>query len=413
MKQKLLFRLWSMMTILIYSSAFAQAGQVITAADRSWAQEVLGQEAGLGAIKTPNSIAVLNFNNKSGQTKLSPLQKGLALMLATDLAKIEQLQVVERVKVQALLDQMDLGASGVVEGKAIATIGKMLGAYYVSSGDIEKGKTQDIVINSSILDTPFEIVTRQPAVTGAMDELSKLEKEVLFNIIDQLKIPVSPEKKNELKKPLSTSSAALLALFLGIEHSDKGEYVEAGNMFKKALKEDPNLKMARSSLQELEGMSPLKTDEPLSTTPVEEDGYSTTTLVGVGVAVAVLGGAAVLALSGSGGSDNNDPVVVDPPPDTGSPTAIASPQAGSTLSCTSGSITFSFSEAMAQIGQAVLSQDGFASSQGWQDLFYVITWNHDAAFCDGIISLEVNLSGFQDSAGNALTGTGFSYSVSL
>ncbi len=413
MKQKLLFRLWSMMTILVYSTALAQAGQLITAADRTWAQEVLGQETGIGTIKTPNSIAVLPFKNKSGQARLNPLQKGLALMLATDLAKIEQIQVVERVKVQALLDQMDAATSGVVEGQNVSSIGKMLGAYYVSSGDIEKGKAREIVIHSSILDTPFEIVTRQPIVSGALDKLAKLEKEVLFNILDQLKIPVSPEKKIELKKPLSTSTAALLALFLGIEHSDKGEYVEAGKMFKKALLEDPNLKMAKSSLQELEGLGRMKTDEPSPATSGGKDGYSTTTVVGVGLAVAVLGGAAVLALSGSGGSDNNTPVVVDPPADTGSPTAIASPQAGSTLSCTSGSITFSFSEAMAQTGQVVLSQDGFASSQGWQDLFYRVSWNHDAAFCDGITSLEVTLSGFQDSAGNALTGTAFSYSVSL
>jgi TolB-like protein len=413
MKQKLLFRLWSILTILIYSSAFAQAGQVITAADRSWAKEVMGQKTGLGTIKTPNSIAILNFINTSGQAKLNPLQKGLALMLATDLAKIEQLQVVERVKVQALLEQMELGASGVVERKNMSTIGKMLGAYYVSSGNIEKGKAQEIVINSSILDTPFEIVTRQPGVTGAMDELSKLEKRVLFNIIDQLKIPVSPEKKKELKKPLSTSTTALLALFRGVEYSDNEDYFEAAKMFKHALLADSKLKMANTFLQEQEGMGQMKTEEPLLTAPAEESGYSATTVVGVGLAVAVLGGAAVLALSGSSGSDNIDPVVVDSSPDTGSPTAIASPQAGSILSCTSGSITFSFSEVMAKTGQAILSQDGFASSQGWQDLFYVINWNHDAVFCDNLNSLEVSLNSFQDSAGNTLSGKVFSYSVGL
>jgi hypothetical protein len=237
-----------------------------------------------------------------------------------------------------------------------------------------------------------------------MDEFFKLEKKVLFNIIDQLKIPVSPEKRKELKAPASTKTSALLSFFIGIDHSDNGKYIEAANMYKQALIEDPDFNMAKNALKELKGMGQTSVEESLPATSSEDDGYSTTTVLGIGAAVAVLGGAAIFAMSGSGGDDG---AVTVPPDDANSPTAIASPQAGSTLSCTSGSITFSFSEAMAQSGQAVLSQEGFAGSQGWQDLFYVISWNHDAAFCDGIDSLEVTLSGFQDSAGNALSGTVF------
>ena len=412
MKQTLLFRLWSIMTILLYSAALAQAGQVITQVDRSWAQEAVKHDAGLSAINTPNSIAVLDFTNKSGQEKLNPLQKGLAVMLIADLAKVEQLQVVERTRIRALLDEMDLGGTQAVEVKTIPKIGKLLGSYYVASGEFLKGKKQNIVFQSSILDTPFETVTKQPTVTGAMDEFFKLEKKVLFNIIDQLKIPVSPEKRKELKAPASTSTSALLSFFIGIDHSDKGQYVEAANMYKQALVEDPNFKMAKNALQEVQGMGQTSVEESSPATSAEDEGYSTTTVVGIGAAVAVLGGAAVFALSGSGGSDDDGAVEV-PPVDGNSPTAIASPQAGSTLSCTSGSITFSFSEAMALSGQAVLSQAGFASSQGWQDLFYVLSWNHDATFCNGIDSLEVTLNGFQDSAGNALSGTVFTYSVAL
>ncbi len=417
MKQTLLFRLWSMMTVLFYSTALAQAGQVITQTDRSWAQEAMKHEAGLSTINTPNSIAVLDFNNKSGKDKLNPLQKGLAVMLIADLAKIEQLQVVERVRMQALLDEMNLGASGVVDPESISKVGKLLGAYYVASGNILKGKKQDIAIDSSILDTPFETVTQQPTVTGAMDELFKLEKEVLFNIIAQLKIPVSPEKRTELQKPLSTSTAALLALFLGIDHSDKGQYAEAANMYEQALVEDPNLKMAKNALQEIKGMGSTVVESPLTTPPAEADGSSMTVL-GVGLAVVALG-AAAFALSGSsdggddgGGGGTLPDEIVPVPDDTTAPTANSSPRQGSTLSCTGGFITFSFSEPMEQqFGHATLTPKDFESSQEWRDGDYVITWNHDYDFCSGLTSLQIILNGFQDSSGNALIGTEFSYHV--
>ena len=251
MKGSSFFRLLSMLTILFYSTALAQAGQVITQGERSWAKEAVQQKKTMGAISTPDSIAVLYFTNKSGQDKLNALQKGMAVMLINDLAKLEQLQVVSRVRMQALLDEMGLGGFGVVDEKTAPIVGKLLGAYFVASGDILKGSDQDIAIDSSVLDVPFETLSWQHGVTGTFDQLHNLEKKVLLNIIEQLQITLTPAKRSELLKPLSTNTTALLALFLGIDHSDKGQYAQATRMYEQALVEDPNLKMARSALLEL------------------------------------------------------------------------------------------------------------------------------------------------------------------
>ncbi len=418
MKHSAFFRFLSMLTVLFYSTALAQTAQVITQGEKSWAKEALQQEKTMGAISTPNSIAVLYFNNKSGQDNLNPLQKGMAVMLITDLAKVEQLQVVERIRMQALLDEMDLGASGVVDAQTAPTVGKLLGAYFVASGDILAGSGQDLGITSSVLDVPFETLTQQPSVTGALDQLFTLEKELLFNIVDQLQITLSPAKIAELKVPLSASSTALMALFLGIDHSDKGQYAQAAKMYEQALVEDPNLKMAKSALQELKGMGLtsaeeiVAVDEPLTAPTVEAGGSGMGTVLLVGLGLAAVGGAA-LALSGGSSSDDNDSPVDTPPADTTGPTVSSVPVANSEVPCASGKITYTFSEAMdTAAGEVVISPDDFAGG-GWNNnQQYVIEWNTSRTSCAS--SLNVSFGGLKDTAGNALGGaTSFGYSVSL
>ena len=375
----------------------------------------------MGGISTPNSIVVLNYNNKSGLDKLNPLQKGMAVMLTTDLAKVKQLQVVERARMQALLDEMDLGTSGIVDATTAPTVGKLLGAYFVASGDILSGNGQNIKLTSSILDVPFESVATQLTATGELEQLFKLEKKLLFSIVDQLQITLSPAKKAELLQPISTSTTALQALFLGIDYSDKGQYAQAAKMYGQALVEDPDLEMAKSALQELKGMGQsnvenvVAVDEPLSAPPVEAvEDSSTGTYLGIGLALAAIGGAA-FALSGSGSSNNDTPPVVDTPPaDTVGPTVSANPENGANVSCPAGNVVFSFSESMSSsAGSVSISPQDFAGGSWSDSQHYVVSWEHSSSststttssYCDTFTSnLLITFSGLEDTAGNALTG---------
>lgn len=429
MKNRGVFRFFSMMTILFYTAALAQAGQVITQEERNWAKEAMQQEQSLGTTSTPNSIAVLYFDNKSGHEKLNALQKGMAVMLITDLSKVDQIQVVERVRMQALLDEMELGASGLMDSNTAPKVGKLLGASYVTSGDILGGATQDILIDTAVLEILFETLTRQPIASGSLEELFKLEKEILFNIIDQMKVTVSPAQRKELEKPISASTAALLALFLAIDHSDKAQYGEAAKLYEQALFEDPNLDIARNALQELKGMGLTAVEdavipEETSTVPaVEAEGTSAGTVIAVALGVAVVGGGIAFALSGSdsddeGGGDTTPPPEPPlPPTDTASPTVTPNPAAGSFVDCEDGSIVFSFSETMDQdSGRAYVTPKDFADGGSWTgSQQYTVSWTHDATgYCyDFSSQMTISLSNFQDEAGNELTGsTQFTYDVS-
>jgi curli biogenesis system outer membrane secretion channel CsgG len=82
------------------------------------------------------SVAVIEFKNESG----AGWWRGgvgweLAGMLTNELAATRSFRVLERSKLEAVLEEQNLGASGRVAGQA-AQIGKLVGAQYLIAGTV-------------------------------------------------------------------------------------------------------------------------------------------------------------------------------------------------------------------------------------------------------------------------------------
>lgn len=115
MKKSMYHIVGMFLLVLIPLVSPLSAGEVVTQNIKQWAKKALEEEKALRPIEARNTVAVLYFENKTGKSELDPLQKGLALMLITDLFTVKGLQVVERVKLQALVEEMGFGTSGLVE----------------------------------------------------------------------------------------------------------------------------------------------------------------------------------------------------------------------------------------------------------------------------------------------------------
>ncbi len=399
MRQNPFFKLLCTLVLSVYGITTAQAAQVITPSDRQWAKEALARESQLGAMTNDNSVAVLNFHNKTSQSRLNVLQKGMALMLITDLAKIDRLYVIERIRVQALVDEMAFGETGLVTPQSAPKVGRLLRAYYVVNGDILENAVSEINLDSSLLNVPSEGITDLPQVVGGLDELSRMEKDVLFHIVDELQITISPKKRAELMQPLSTSTAALLALFAGIDLSDKEQYAEAAKMYDRALVEDPNLQAAQDALQELKDMGLIANEElsqiepPESEVPpVEEGGMGTGTMIGIGLGAAALVGGAVLLLGDSGDSDSGG---------ESQGAVTVTPIEVSAVDCYMDSVNFTFSEPMDQTYGNVSYNPAVSGIQdSWiNSTTLKVEW-HDV--CSVGSSLTIRFRGFKSITGATL-----------
>ena len=172
-------------------------------------------------------------------------------MLITDLSTVAGVQVVERIKLQALAEELGLGASGLVEPGTEPRVGKLLRAQRLVGGDVSGTQQTLLRIQSRLLDTATSTVIGQPAAEGILPELFRIEKDLLFGLTKLLNLDVKPEEMAKLVKPCSTNSKALIALFKGVDVSDRGDYEKAKDFYEKALKEDPNICIAEDAFQEL------------------------------------------------------------------------------------------------------------------------------------------------------------------
>ncbi len=235
----------------VLHAAAAPAGQVVTVEDRAWAKKAVSEEKTLGAVEAKNTVAVLYFRNGTGRPALDPLQKGIALMLVTDLSQVPGLQVVERVKLQSLAEELGLGASGLVDPGTAPRVGKILQARWIVGGDIAKGSGAPLAVQETVVDVPSTGTVGQPVSQGDLDQIFRMEKDLLFETIKLLKVEVTPEVRKRLEKPCAKNPAALLALARGVDESDRGNYAKAADLYEAALKEDPGVCLAGDNLEEL------------------------------------------------------------------------------------------------------------------------------------------------------------------
>ena len=84
----------------------------------------------------PGSIAVEAFVNR-GNAQYRAMAKGLAAMIIADLSKVPGLKVLEREKVQLLLDEAKLGDSGLADTASAVRSGRLMRAEKVVVGNFE------------------------------------------------------------------------------------------------------------------------------------------------------------------------------------------------------------------------------------------------------------------------------------
>ncbi len=126
----------------------------------------------------PSAVAVLYFDNNTGDARWDPLQRGLADMMVTDLAGTPGLQVVEREKLQALLAELKLQHSRAFDPSTAQRLGKLLGARYAVTGAIAAIAPQ-VRIDVRLVDVRTARVIMTEHETGPADDFFAIEQRLV------------------------------------------------------------------------------------------------------------------------------------------------------------------------------------------------------------------------------------------
>jgi TolB-like protein len=189
--------------------------------------------------KAPNTLAILPFDNNSitHPEKYSPLSKGVAAMLITDLNRAgTSMKLIERTKIQSLLKEVALSQSGAIDQSTAIQVGKMLGAQSIAFGSfmvVENTVRMDLRI---IKVETSELIMAEKVI-GDSNNFIQLEQDLAQKIAQSLKVAFQPEM-------ISGESSISAALYFsqGVEALDNGDHAGAKELFDKAISIDPSYK---------------------------------------------------------------------------------------------------------------------------------------------------------------------------
>lgn len=211
------------------------------------ARDALSQEAVLSTTPpTANTIAVFPFRYRGANEELRPLERGLSHLIVTDLSKVSQLRLLERERVQALIDEMKLADSGRVEPSTGARSGRMLRAARVVQGSLQDQPQQDrLRLDANVVDATNSSVTATGNATDRLQQLFEVEKQVVFQLLDRMRINLTPAERRAISERPTADLQAFLAFSRGLEAEDRGDFAGAAEQFNAAVARDPNFRSAR------------------------------------------------------------------------------------------------------------------------------------------------------------------------
>lgn len=209
-----------------------------------YAKQIVGQGStdSLEGRLNENTLAVLNFKNLATPDFI-PFIKALTMILTTDLSKVSQLVLVERLKAQAVVDEMKLGATGIADPETASKAGRFLLARNVIWGAVGSPRTDAVRITAIVGETlgpsdPVEVTSE-----GALDQFFDLEKQLVFGILAALginKADLSPSALQSVEKYYTTNYKAFMFFGEGLDNLDRKDFARAKEAFKQAVDADPN-----------------------------------------------------------------------------------------------------------------------------------------------------------------------------
>ena len=178
--------------------------------------------------------------------EFEPLGRGLTHLMITDLGKLPRLTLLERERVQALVDEMALNESGRVDPVTGARSGRLLRAGRVIQGSVrDVAGNADLRLDAAVVDASNSSVVATGAGTDQLQQLFALEKQVLFRLLDQMGMTLTPAERRALSERPTADLQAFLAFSRGLEAEDRGDFAGAEAGYSAAIARDPNFRQAR------------------------------------------------------------------------------------------------------------------------------------------------------------------------
>lgn len=215
----------------------------------------------------PKTIAVLYFENNSvvDKDKLDPLKKGLADMMITEMTKVKGIKVVERQRIQSIIEELNLSETDMVDKSTSQQMGKLLGAKVMLFGGFSNLFNDKLRIDVRIVRTETGETLKAEEETGELDEFLTMLKSLVKKIASDLEVKMTSEDENRLEATQDGNFQGYITFSAALNFEDQGKqfekqgkksdakssYEQAHSLFQKAWDESDGYEPAKQKLEEM------------------------------------------------------------------------------------------------------------------------------------------------------------------
>jgi adenylate cyclase len=197
------------------------------------------------SVQTPmvaekSSIAVLAFNNMSGDPEQEYFSDGISEDIITDLSKLSELRVIAR------------NSTFTYKGKAVDVkqIGRELGVRYVLEGSVRKAANR-VRVTGQLIDAADGAHIWADRFDRDLTDIFAVQDELTQEIISALKVKLTPEKKDRLARKGKIDVEAYNLFLRGREWmwvQSRSGNIEARTMLGRAVTINPDFAAAHACI---------------------------------------------------------------------------------------------------------------------------------------------------------------------
>lgn len=227
--------------------AVAVRGRLLLAREQAAVSRVRGVDPTTLGPGDEDVVAVLPLS-VIGPDSYGPLGRGLAAQITSDLLLLDRFTLVERMELQAIVDELDLARSPYADSTTTPAFGRLVQAGNLVTGSVQAPLGETVGLRADVVSSTGEL-TQTPTRTAPSNQLLSLEKEVVFEIAGLLGYTVSQAERTRILENGTQNLQAFLAYSDGLELADQGLWAAAAASFAEAQRIDPEFVEARRMLE--------------------------------------------------------------------------------------------------------------------------------------------------------------------
>ena len=196
------------------------------------------------------TMAIIDFKNRSPISKKSefdPMEKGFADLFIHRLNFATNLKVIERERIQWILDEINIQDKYSMEGAV--RMGKQLGVHTVLLGFFIIFK-DEMYLGARLVKVETSEILLTDEVKGDVDEFFDLSEKLGQKIAAKIDVKIK-----EVKEGLGAETRSLDAMMSyseGLTYLETGDFKKAHEKFQEALKYDPKYEKAKLKSESIE-----------------------------------------------------------------------------------------------------------------------------------------------------------------